>query len=128
MRKFIVLGILLLTLLVGCSNKTTLTTDEEVTNLVNNYLEALELTDVSSLVKYSDDLRFPDKVEQKERYSNIDENITDTKIVELKKVSETKFEVTVELIDNGGYLKKPTFPVEKQKTGWKIIVGQDQDL
>ena len=124
MRKFIVLGILLLILLVGCSTETTLTTDEEVTNLVNNYLEALETKDISSMVKYADDIRFPDKVEQKEQYSSIDEDITDTKIVELKKVSETKFEATVELINNGD-LAKFTFPVEKQKTGWKIIVGQD---
>ena len=124
MKKFIILGILLLTVLVGCSNKTTLTTDEEVTNLVNNYLEALEKKDISSMVKYTDDVRFPDKVEQKEQYSNIDDDITDTKIVELKNVDETKFEATVELISNGN-LAKFTLPVEKQKTGWKIIVGQD---
>jgi len=124
MRKFIVLGILLLTLLVGCSNETTLTTDEEVTNLVNNYLEALESMDVSSMVKYADDLRFPDKVEQKKEYSSISGDITDTKIVELQKVNETKFEVTVELVDKGE-LFNLTFPVEKQKKGWKVIVGQD---
>lgn len=124
MKKFIVLGILLLTLLVGCSNETTLTTDEEVTNLVNNYLQALESKDVSSMVKYADDLRFPDKVEQREQYSSIDDDITGTKIVVLKNVDETKFETTVELIRNGN-LAKVTFPVEKQKKGWKVIVGQD---
>lgn len=124
MRRFIVLGILLLILLAGCSTKTTLTTDEEVTNLVNNYLEALETKDISSMVKYADDIRFPDKDEQKEQYSSIDEDITDTKIVELKKVSETEFQATVELINNGD-LSNFTFPVEKQNTGWKIIVGQD---
>lgn len=124
MRKFIILGTLLLTLLGGCSNETTLTTDEEVTNLVNNYLQALEKKDVSSMVKYTDDVRFPDKVEQKKQYSSIDDDITDTKIVELKNVDETKFEATVE-INSDGNLAKITFPVEKQKKGWKIIVGQD---
>lgn len=44
MRKVMVLGILLLILLAGCSTETTLTT---VTNLVNNYLEALETNDIS---------------------------------------------------------------------------------
>ncbi|MEK4425820.1 hypothetical protein [Solibacillus sp. FSL K6-1523] len=68
------------------------------------------------MVKYADDLRFPDKVEQKEQYSSIDDDITDTKIVELKNVDETKFETTVELIRNGD-LAKVTFPVEKQKKG-----------
>ncbi|MGE7186237.1 hypothetical protein ACQKKK_20390 [Peribacillus sp. NPDC006672] len=124
MRKFIVLGILLLILLVGCSTETTLTNDKEVANLVNNYLEALETKDITSMVKYSDDIRFPDKVDQKEQYSNIDDDITDTKIVELKKVSETEFEATVEIVNNGK-LTELTFPVEKQKTGWKTIVGRD---
>ncbi len=124
MKKFIVLGALLLILLSGCSTETTLTTDEKVANLVNNYLEALETKDKSSMVKYTDDLRFPDKEEQKKQYSSIDEDITDTKIVELKKVSETEFEVTVELA-NSGDLSTFTFPIQKQKKGWKIIVGQD---
>ena len=66
MRKFIVLGILLLLFLVGCSNKTT---DEEVATLVSNYLQAVETKDISSMVKYADDIRFPDKAEQKEQYS-----------------------------------------------------------
>lgn len=124
MKKFIILGILLLTVLVGCSDEASLTTDEEVTDLVNNYLEALKSKDVASMVIYADDLRFPNKAEQKEQYSTIDSDITDTKIVELKKVNETSFEVTIEVIDEGN-LTKLTFPVEKQKKGWKIIVGQD---
>ncbi|MFD1927669.1 hypothetical protein ACFSFY_06265 [Sporosarcina siberiensis] len=126
MRKFIVLGILLLLFLVGCSTKTT---DEKVATLVNNYLEAVETNDVSSMVKYADDIRFPDKAEQKEEYSSIidegiNSNITGTKIVELKKVNETEFAATVEMIDEGN-LTNFTFPVEKKKRGWKVIVGQD---
>lgn len=124
MKKFIILGILLLTVLVGCSDEASLTTDEEVTDLVNNYLEALKSKDVASMVIYADDLRFPNKAEQKEQYSTIDSDITDTKIVELKKVNETSFEVTIEVVDEGN-LTKLTFPVEKQKKDWKIIVGQD---
>ena len=127
MRKFIVLGILLLLFLVGCSTKTT---DEKVATLVSNYLQAVETKDISSMVKYADDIRFPDKAEQKEQYSSIfDEDIhsdvTDTKIVELKKVNETEFEATIELIEQGN-LTKLTFPVQKQKRGWKVIVGQDR--
>ena len=127
MRKLIVLGILLLLFLVGCSTKTT---DEKVATLVSNYLLAVETKDISSMVKYADDIRFPDKAEQKEQYSSIfDEDIhsdvTDTKIVELKKVNETEFEATIELIEEGN-LTKLTFPVQKQKRGWKVIVGQDR--
>jgi len=127
MRRFIVLGILLLLFLVGCSTKTT---DEKVATLVSNYLQAVETKDISSMVKYADDMRFPDKAEQKEQYSSIlDEDIhsdvTHTKIVELKKVNETEFEATIELIEQGN-LTKLTFPVQKQKRGWKVIVGQDR--
>jgi len=127
MRKFIVLGILLLLFLVGCSTKTT---DEKVVTVVSNYLQAVETKDISSMVKYADDIRFPNKAEQKEQYSSIfDEDIhsdvTDTKIVELKKVNETEFEATIELIEQGD-LTKSTFPVKKQKRGWKVIVGQDR--
>lgn len=121
MRKFVVLGALLLLALVGCSAKTT---DEKVTTLVSNYLEAVETKDVPSMVKYADDIRFPDKAEQKEEYSAMDNNITDTKVVELKKVSETKFEATIEAIEEGNLIQL-TFPVEKKKNGWKVIVGQD---
>lgn len=76
------------------------------------------------MVNYTDDLRFPDKDEQKEQYSSINDDITDTKIVELKKIYNTEFEVTVEIV-NSGELSTFTFPVEKQKKGWRIIVGQD---
>jgi len=115
-----VLGFLLLLFIVGCSANT----DEEVTTLVSNYLKALETNDISSIVKYADDVRFSDKAEQKEQYSTINSDITDTKIVKLKKVNETEFEVTIEVVEKGN-LTKLTFPVKKQKTGWKVIVGQD---
>jgi len=120
MRKHMVLGFLLLLFIVGCSANT----DEEVTTLVSNYLKALETNDISSIVKYADDVRFPDKAEQKEQYSTINSDITDTKIVKLKKVNETEFEVTIEVVEKGN-LTKLTFPVKKQKTEWKVIVGQD---
>lgn len=127
MRKIIVLGILMLLFLGGCSTKTT---EDKVATLVSNYLQAVETKDISSMVKYADDIRFPDKAEQKEQYSSIlDEDIhsdvTATKIVELKKVNETEFEATIELFEHGN-LTKLTFPVQMQKRGWKVIVGQDR--
>ncbi|QED48005.1 hypothetical protein [Cytobacillus dafuensis] len=57
-------------------------------------------------------------------YSNIDDDITNTKLVEVKQVSETEFKATVEIVSDGN-LNELTFPVQKQKKGWKIIVGQD---
>ncbi len=124
MRKLMVLVVLILIILSGCSSEASLTNDEKVTGLVNSYLEALESKDISAMVKYTDDLRFPNKEEQKKQYSNIEEEITDTKIVEIKEISETEFEATVE-ISSDGNINELTFPIQKQDEDWKIIVGQD---
>ncbi|MGM0924754.1 MAG: hypothetical protein ACQEWW_26825 [Bacillota bacterium] len=126
MRMFIVLGTLMLIFLVGCSAEETLTKDEKVKNIVNKYLEAIETKNISATIKYADDLRFPDKDYQKEQYLILfsEQNVTDTKIVSLKKVSETKFKATVEFVENGN-LSKYTFPVEQTENEWKVIVGQD---
>ncbi|WP_338754914.1 hypothetical protein [Bacillus sp. FJAT-52991] len=120
-------GILALTILGGYSTNKTVQPEEEVEKLVNNYLTALEKKDVSSLVKYADDLRFPNKDEQKQEYSVIvtDENVTNTKLLNLKKISDTEFETTIEVASNGGSSDKLTFPIKQQENGWKIIVGQD---
>lgn len=114
----------MLIILSGCSSEASISTDEKVTGLVSDYLEALESHDISALVKYADDLRFPDKKEQKKEYSNIEEEITDTKIVEIKKVDETEFEATVEIVSDGN-LYELTLPIQQQEKDWRIIVGQD---
>ncbi|KEF39545.1 hypothetical protein M670_01318 [Schinkia azotoformans MEV2011] len=123
MKRFIVLGILMFVILSGCSSKASLTTDEKVTGLVNSYLEALESKDRTAMVKYTDDLRFPDKEEQKKEYEKINDEITDTRIVEIKNVSETEFEATVEMVVNGDK-NELIFPIQKQEKDWRIIVGQ----
>lgn len=125
-RRFIVLSTLVLILLAGCSADETLTKDEQVKNIVNNYLEAIETKNIAAAIKYADDLRFPDKDYQKEQYSIMfpDQHITDTKIVSLKKVSKSEFEATVEFIEDGN-LAKHTFPIKQKEKEWKIIVGQD---
>ncbi|GAA0336530.1 hypothetical protein GCM10008967_28610 [Bacillus carboniphilus] len=123
-RKIIASITLMLIILTGCSSEASLTNEEKVTGVVNNYLEALESKDISAMVKYTDDLRFPDKEEQKKQYKNIEEEITDTKIVEVKQVSEIEFKATVEIVSDGK-LNELTFPIQKQEEDWKIIVGQD---
>lgn len=114
----------MLIILSGCSSEANETTDEKVTGLVSDYLKALESKDISAMVKYSDDLRFPNKDEQEKEYSNIEEEISDTEIVEIKQVSETEFEATVEIASDGN-LNELAFPIQKQEKDWKIIVGQD---
>lgn len=113
----------MLIILSGCSLESSLTTEEKVTVLVNSYLGALESKDRSAMVKYTDDLRFPDKEEQMKQYETMDAEITNTKIVEIKKVNETEFETTVEMVVDGDK-QELTFPIQKQEKDWRIIVGQ----
>ncbi|MGM0924713.1 MAG: hypothetical protein ACQEWW_26605 [Bacillota bacterium] len=98
----------------------------QVENIVYDYLEAIETKNISAAIKYADDLRFPDKENQKEQYSILfsEQHITDTKIVNLKKISGTEFKATVEFVENGN-LGKYTFPIHQKEKEWKIIVGQD---
>ncbi|USK32153.1 hypothetical protein LIT25_16225 [Bacillus sp. F19] len=126
MRRFIVLSTLVLVLLAGCSADETLTKDEQVKNIVDNYLEAIETKNIAAAINYADDLRFPDKENQKEQYSILfsKQHITDTKIINLKKISETEFEATIELVENGN-LATYTLPIKQKEKEWKLIVGQD---
>ncbi|MFL0366182.1 hypothetical protein ACH0BF_24635 [Pseudobacillus sp. 179-B 2D1 NHS] len=98
----------------------------QIESIVFDYLEAIKTKNISAATKYADDLRFPDKENQKEQYSILfsEQNVTDTKIVNLKKVSETEFKATVEFVENGN-LSKHTFPIQQKGKEWKIIVGQD---
>ncbi|MFL0366239.1 hypothetical protein ACH0BF_24995, partial [Pseudobacillus sp. 179-B 2D1 NHS] len=98
----------------------------QIESIVFDYLEAIKTKNISAATKYADDLRFPDKENQKEQYSILfsEQNVTDTKIVNLKRVSETEFKATVEFVENGN-LGKHIFPIQQKEKEWKIIVGQD---
>lgn len=125
-KRFLFMGVLLAAFLIGCSNEKAGADDKEVKALVNNYLSALEKKDISSAVKYAEDLRFPDKQIQEKEYREIFalQSVTDTKIKELKKVKEGSYEVIVEVIEDGEK-GTYTFPVEQTKNEWKLTVGQD---
>lgn len=121
MRKIVGSVILMVLILSGCSGGQT--AEEEVTGLLNNYLEALKSNDTSELVKYSDDLRFPDKKIQKNEYSNIDDDIKSTKIVGINQVNDTEFEAMVEVVSDGESYEL-TLPVQKQKKAGKLLLDR----
>jgi len=116
------IGLLLLLLLIGCSTKATFTPEMEVEKLLQNYLKALEDNDLSTLVKLSDDIRFPDKKEQMKEYQDINSEISETRIIEISAISPTEFEATISVVDVDGELELK-FPVKKEKNKWKLIVG-----
>ncbi|MEK3936395.1 hypothetical protein MKY41_13825 [Sporosarcina sp. FSL W7-1349] len=121
MRKLAPMGLLFLVLLFGCSK---MTLEEQAENVLSNYLSALENHDINALVKYSDDLRFPDKSVQKENYLDIEHTNPIAKIIELQSISPTEFEATVEIVEEDGQLEL-TLPIQQKKNKWKVIVGQD---
>lgn len=123
MSKKILIGLLLLLLLVGCSTKAALTSEMEVEELLQNYLKALEDSDVTTLVDLSDDLRFPDKKEQLKEYSGIDSKVSKTQIIEVSNISPTEFEAKVLIVDDNGE-NELKFPIKEQENKWKVIVGQ----
>ncbi|HJB22726.1 MAG TPA: hypothetical protein H9946_01115 [Candidatus Jeotgalibaca pullicola] len=123
MSKKILIGLLLLLLLVGCSTKAALTSEMEVEELLQNYLKALEDSDVTTLVDLSDDLRFPDKKEQLEEYSGIDSKVSKTQIIEISNISPTEFEAKVSIVDDNGK-HELKFPIKELENKWKVIVGQ----
>src|SRR5699024_7006923 len=119
-RKLLVSGILILIVLSGCSTEESIKTEgNKIEELASDYLEALESKDISAILKYTDDLRFPDKEKQIKHYSNIEEEITYTQILDLIKVNGTEFEATVE-IGSDGDLNEHKFPIVKQGKDWKI--------
>ncbi|MCG3089303.1 hypothetical protein [Sporosarcina cyprini] len=123
MKKELLGGLLLLLLLVGCSTKATLTPEMEVEQHLQNYLKALEDYDVTTLVELSDDIRFPDKKIQLKEYLDIEPDISKTEIIEITAISPTEFEGTISYEDVNGE-KETKFPIIKQKSKWKVIVGQ----
>jgi len=115
---------ILLFVLTGCNTQTQ-TNEEVIRENIMKYLFAIESGDINEMVKYADDIRFPDKNDQKMEYENIDDDITDTSIEKLEKISATEYQVTIRYRQGKGDLTKITFPVTKKDDGWKIIVGQD---
>ncbi|WP_068776044.1 hypothetical protein [Paenibacillus sp. FJAT-26967] len=124
-RNFIRLFLLTVSLIavigvMGCSSQSR--SEQQVKDHLTDYLKALENKDVETMVKLTDDIRFPDKEEQKNQYNSINQNIKNTSIKELKLISETEYLGMVSLIEDDKE-REISFPVKKIDNQWKIIVG-----
>lgn len=97
---------------------------ENVILIVEEYLEALESKDIETLVNLSFDTRYSSKEEQKEDYLTIDDEVTETQIVDVQRISDNEYLAAVEFISNGELIETK-FPVRKLEGDWTIIVGHD---
>ncbi|OAB38646.1 hypothetical protein PMSD_06430 [Paenibacillus macquariensis subsp. defensor] len=123
--KLLVMIIVIINL-IGCSASDTLDTEEKVREQVNTYLKAVESKDIDTMVKYADDLRFPDKIQQKSEYQTISQKIDKALIKDLRKINNTEYSVTITTEENGK-MDEYTFPIKYVNQDWIIIVGQERN-
>jgi len=112
--------------LIGCSESNTLDTEEKVREKVTTYLKAVENKDIDTMVKYADDLRFPDKIQQKSEYQTISQKIDKALIKDLQKINNTEYSVTI-TSEADGKVDEYTFPIKYIHQDWRIIVGQERN-
>lgn len=98
--------------------------EKQVSELVNNYLFALEKRNVDLQIEYADDVRYPEKNEQEEKYRAMGKEITETKLVNIQEVTKDEYLVKVSYVVDGGDRQEVSFPVVKKERKWKIILGQ----
>jgi hypothetical protein len=99
--------------------------EKAIKNTVHYYLDAVNAGDIDSMVKYTDDLRFPDKTVQKTNYKGIKESVTDVSIQSLAPITPTSYKVNVTAIIKGN---KQQFALQLvNKYGmWLVVIGQQQ--
>jgi hypothetical protein len=97
--------------------------EKAISNTVNAYLNAINTGDTDTMVKYTDDLRFPDKATQKENYKNIQKvAISNITIKSFDKITETSYHVNVSATIQG---KTEGFaiPVVNKYGMWLVVIG-----
>lgn len=124
MKLRLLVIVLLLVNLFGCS-KTNIATEEIIKENISIFLKAAENNEVDTMVKYADDLRFPDKKEQKNEYISINQKIKKTSIKDLKQLNDKEYSVTI-TCEVEGEADEFTFPIKYENKDWRIIVGQER--
>ncbi|WP_156130852.1 hypothetical protein NYE80_11110 [Paenibacillus sp. FSL H7-0357] len=88
-------------------------------------MAAIESGTISEMIKYADDVRFPSKQDQKNEYENIQDDISETSLEKLVKITKTEYHAIIKYKQNNRDSTEITLPVIKKDDGWKIIVGED---
>lgn len=107
----------------ACTNQTN--EEEIIKNNITSYLAAVESGTISEMIKYADDVRFPNKEDQKNEYESIQDDISETSLEKLVKITETEYHAIIKYKQANWDSTEITFPVIKKDDGWKIIVGED---
>lgn len=108
---------------IACTNQTN--EEEIIKKNITSYLAAIESGTISEMIKYADDVRFPSKQDQKKEYENIKDDISETSLEKLVKITETEYHAIIKYKQNNWDSTEITLPVIKKDDGWKIIVGEE---
>lgn len=113
----------MLFIVIACTNQTN--EEDIIKKNITSYLAAIESGTISEMIKYADDVRFPNKQDQKNEYENIQDEISETSLEKLVKITETEYHAIIKYKQDNRDSTEITFPVIKKDDGWKIIVGED---
>jgi ketosteroid isomerase-like protein len=113
----------MLFIVIACTNQTN--EEDIIKKNITSYLAAIESGTISEMIKYADDVRFPNKQDQKNEYENIQDDISETSLEKLVKITETEYHAIIKYKQDNRDSTEITFPVIKKDDGWKIIVGED---
>jgi hypothetical protein len=126
-----ILGILVLGILVAISlihdskANAAQSPEKAIKNTVQHYLDAVNTGDIDTMVKYTDDLRFPDKSVQKTNYKGIKESVTDISIQSVEPLSPTSYKVNVTATIKGNK-QQFALPLVNKYGMWLVVIGQQQ--
>jgi hypothetical protein len=123
----IAFGILVAISLIHDSNaKAAQSPEAAIKNTVHYYLDAINAGDIETIVKYTDDSRFPDKSIQLENYKSFQKtSVTDITIQGLEAISPTSYNVNLTATIQG----KPqqiTLQLVDKYGMWLVVTGQQQ--
>jgi hypothetical protein len=99
--------------------------DRAITTVVTSYLQAIETGNLDAMVQNSDDLRFPDKVDQKKNYAGIKQTITNASVNSLEKITTTIYKANITATIDGNP-QQFAIPVVYKYGKWLVIIGQAQ--
>jgi hypothetical protein len=99
--------------------------NQAINTVVTNYLQAIETGNLDVMVQNSDDLRFPDKADQKKNYAGIKQAVTHASVTSLEKVTASVYKANIKAIIDGNP-EEFAIPVVYKYGKWLIIIGQAQ--
>jgi hypothetical protein len=99
--------------------------EQAIKSTVLAYLNSVNTGDIDTMIKYTDDLRFPDKSVQKANYKGLKESVTNISIMGLEQLTPTSYKVNISATIKASK-QEFALPVVNKYGVWLIVIGQPQ--